>query len=253
MKAVVIGSGNVATHLCKALKSAQINVVQVWSQQLQNAEKLANEINAEAINDLSQVNVDADFCIISVKDDAVETIANQLQPFKGIVVHTAGAVSIDIFKPLFKHYGVLYPLQTFSKGKALDFKEVPLCIEAGDEQTLKKIEQLAQLLSRNVYPVDTEKRKILHLAAVFACNFTNHLYALSQDILAEHQLPFDIIKPLIVETAEKVQHNLPRDVQTGPAIRHDEQTLARHRALLANQPHLLNIYQTLTESIKKTN
>ena len=253
MKAVVVGSGNVATHLCMALKAAQINVVQVWSQQLQNAENLAKEINADAINDLSLVSTDADFCIISVKDDAVENIANQLQHFKGIIMHTAGAVSMDIFKPFFKHYGVLYPLQTFSKGKALDFKEVPLCIEANDEQTLQKIEQLAKLLSKNVYRVDTEKRKILHLAAVFACNFTNHLYALSQDILAEYQLPFDIIKPLIIETAEKIQHNLPRNVQTGPAIRHDEQTLAKHRALLANQPHLLNIYQTLTESIKKTN
>lgn len=253
MKAVVIGSGNVATHLCKALKAAQVSVLQIWSHQLQNAEKLAIEINTEAINDLSQVNADADFCIISVKDDVVESIASKLQHFKGIILHTAGAVSIAIFNPLFKHYGILYPLQTFSKSKALDFKEVPLCIEGSDEQTLKKIEQLAKLLSNKIYRVDTEKRKILHLAAVFACNFTNHLYALSQDILAEHQLPFDIIKPLITETAEKVQHNLPRDVQTGPAIRHDEQTLARHRALLANQPHLLNIYQTLTESIKKTN
>lgn len=252
MRVVLIGAGNVATHIAFALKAAGIAVVQVWSKQILNAKTLANQIQANVLTNLSEIDQEADFCIVSIKDDAIPGIIKELIGFKGVVVHTSGAVSLAILAGDFVKYGVLYPLQTFSVKKEVDFSKVPICIEANQEGTLKSIRQLAEKLSTNVVEVDSEKRKILHLAAVFACNFTNHLYALSSDLLADYDLDFEMIRPLILETAAKVQHALPRDVQTGPAIRNDEQTLKKHEELLLKQPQLLNIYQTLSESIKKT-
>ncbi len=252
MKTVLVGSGNVATHLAFALQEAGVAIVQVWSKHIQNAKTLAKEIKAEVIANLSEIDKQADFCILSIKDDAIPTVAKELAGFKGIILHTSGAVSLAVFEKHFRKYGVLYPLQTFSIKKDVDFNKIPICIEANTNETLESIRQLAEKLSGNVVPVDSEKRKILHLAAVFACNFTNHLYALSSDLLADYELDFDMIRPLILETAEKVQHALPNEVQTGPAIRNDEQTLKKHKELLLKQPQLLTIYETLSESIKKT-
>ncbi len=252
MKAVLVGSGNVATHMAFALKASGITIVQVWSKHFENAKILGDQINAEAITNLSEVNKEVDFCIVSVKDDSISEVVKQLTGFEGIVVHTSGSVDLNVFGKSSKQYGVLYPLQTFSIKKELNFKTIPLCIEANDAETLKSISQLAEKLSDKVEEVSSDKRKILHLAAVFACNFTNHLYALSADLLADHDLSFEIIKPLILETAAKVQHSSPRDVQTGPAVRSDEQTLRKHEELLLKQPQLLTIYKTLSESIKKT-
>ncbi|MGF1924418.1 MAG: Rossmann-like and DUF2520 domain-containing protein [Bacteroidia bacterium] len=252
MKVVLIGSGNVATHLAFALKAVGINIVQVWSKNFMNAQLLANQVGAEAIADLSSLDQQADFCMLSVKDDAIGTIVSELTSFKGIIVHTSGAVSLSVFESHCEKYGVFYPLQTFSKQKRVDFGVVPICIEANASETLSAIHQLAHKISKNVVEVTSEKRKILHLAAVFACNFTNHLYALSSVLLAEQKLDFEMLRPLILETAAKVQHALPFDVQTGPAIRNDEQTLRKHLELLVEKPQVLTIYETLSESIKKT-
>lgn len=251
MKVVLVGSGNVATHLAHALKGAGINTVQVWSKRIENAKILADQIEAQVLTDLSEIDQEADFCIISIKDDAIENTLNELKQFNGIILHTSGSVSLEVFGDDFRNYGVLYPLQTFSITKDVDFSIIPICIEANDSKTLKSISQLAEKLSDKVIEVSSEKRKILHLAAVFACNFTNHLYALSSDLLADYNLEFDILRPLILETALKVQHSLPNEVQTGPAVRSDEQTLKKHEELLLKQPQLLTIYQTLSESIKK--
>ncbi len=252
MKTVLVGSGNVATHIAFAIKAAGLTIVQIWSKHFENANILAQQVQANAISDLCDVDKDADYCIIAIKDDAISDITKALVGFKGIIIHTSGSVNLNVFGNDFEKYGVLYPLQTFSINKAVDFNEIPICIEANAPDVLKSIYQLAKKLSKNVIEVNSEKRKILHLAAVFACNFTNHLYSLSLDLLAAHNLEFDMIRPLILETATKVQNELPRDVQTGPAIRMDEQTLKKHEELLLKQPQLLNIYQTLSESIKKT-
>lgn len=252
MKVVLIGSGNVATHIAFALKTAGISVVQVWSKHIENAKILAGQIEASAIANLSEIDQEADFCILSIKDDAISNVIKELIGFKGVVVHTAGAVNLDVFRDAVVKFGVLYPLQTFSIKKEVDFSVIPICIEANNAETLKSISQLAERLSTNVVEVSSGKRKILHLAAVFACNFTNHLYALSADLLASYDLDFEMIRPLILETAAKVQYALPKDVQTGPAIRSDELTMKRHEELLLKQPQLLNIYQILSESIKKT-
>ncbi|RDC55876.1 DUF2520 domain-containing protein [Pedobacter chinensis] len=252
MKIVLLGSGNVATHLAKALKAKGENVAQVYSPNLINAKSLADQIEAEAIDDLSQVNQTADLYIISVKDDAIESIAISLKKVKGLVVHTSGTTDVKVLSAHVKQAGVFYPLQTFSKAKEVSFNNIPLCIEATDENQLDILKQLASELSNQVYEMDGKKRKVLHLAAVFACNFPNHLYALANQILDQNGLDFNIIRPLIAETADKVMANLPENVQTGPAMRADESTMNKHLGMLENLPELQNIYQTLSNSIKLT-
>jgi predicted short-subunit dehydrogenase-like oxidoreductase (DUF2520 family) len=252
MKIIIIGSGNVATHFGKALYAAKFQISQVWSFHYDNAKQLANTINAEAINSLSEVDVAADVCILAVKDDVIAEVAARLTLFTGLIVHTSGAVGLDVFANDFDRYGVLYPLQTFSKVRDVNFTDIPLCIEAHNKNSLHELNNIAEKLSRDVREIDTEKRKILHLAAVFACNFTNHMYVLAEKILTDYSLDFDILRPLILETASKITQNSPLVVQTGPAIRNDEKTIAKHEILLAESPSCLKIYKTLSESIKKT-
>lgn len=252
MKVVIIGSGNVAFHLAKALHKAKVEVVQIWSNTYDNASSLAHLINSKAINQLNEIDKNAAICFIAVKDDYIADVAAQLTGFKGVIVHTAGAVNLNVLNGIAANFGVFYPLQTFSKSKEVSFANIPLCLEANNEHTLQILKLLANQLSNNVKEIDSEKRKILHLAAVFACNFTNHMYALAEEILETNQLDFDIIRPLITETANKVQQALPLQVQTGPAIRNDEETLKKHEGLLKEHPQLLNIYKTLSNSIKKT-
>ncbi|SFG90196.1 Rossmann-like and DUF2520 domain-containing protein [Pedobacter insulae] len=251
MKVILIGSGNVATHIGLALKDAGVLVTQVWSKQYDHAQALATLVSADAIENLNKLDQTADFCIIAIKDDAILSMAKELTTFKGIIVHTSGAVDLTVFEG-FEKYGVFYPLQTFSIAKEIDFSTVPICIEANTGVVLTCIEELAKKLSRYVVEIGSDKRKILHLAAVFACNFTNHLYAISADLLSSHGLDFNLIRPLILETAEKVQLTSPKNVQTGPAVRNDERTMKKHEELLLEQPQLINIYQILSESIKKT-
>lgn len=252
MKVAIIGAGNVATHLAKSISAVNIEITQIWSYHYQNAQVLAKTVNAAAIDNLNKVEADTDICLIAIKDDKIATVVGELRNFKGLLVHTSGSVSLNVFKGAIENYGVLYPLQTFSKNKEVDFASIPLCLEANSKASLNKLITLASNLSTNVIEVNSEKRKILHLAAVFACNFTNHLYALAGEILKTNELEFEILRPLIAETAAKVQHSLPLEVQTGPAIRNDNETLKKHEELLTKQPALLEIYKTLSDSIKKT-
>jgi len=250
MKIVLLGSGNVATHLAKALKAKGENVAQVYSPNLVHAKLLADGIAAEAVSDLNAVKTDADLYIISVKDDAIGSIAEALKGVSGLVVHTSGTTDIKVLSDQVKDSGVFYPLQTFSKSKDVDFDRIPLCIEATDATQLEILHQLASKLSGQVYVLNGEKRKVLHLAAVFACNFPNHLYALANRVLQQNDLDFEIIRPLIAETADKVMTNLPENVQTGPAVRADETTINKHLSMLKDMPALQEIYQILSNSIK---
>lgn len=250
MKIVLLGSGNVATHLAKALKSKGEDLVQVYSRNLVNADILAQLVGAAAINDLNNVEQQADLYIISVKDDAIGAVAASLKNVNGLVVHTSGTTDINVLASQVKKAGVFYPLQTFSKSKDVSFDNIPLCIEASDSGQLAVLNNVATKISSQVYELDGEKRKVLHLAAVFACNFPNHLYALANRILNQNGLDFNIIRPLIAETANKVMSNLPENVQTGPAVRADESTLNKHLSMLNDMPELHNIYQILSNSIK---
>jgi len=252
MKIVLLGSGNVATQLAKALKAVGEEVVQVYSPNLNHAQFLANLIETKAVSDLNDLEQNADLYIISVKDDAIAAVAGSLKNVNGLVVHTSGTTDINTLSSLVKNAGVFYPLQTFSKGKEISFVNIPLCIEASNEDQLTVLTNLATKLSTKVYLLGGEKRKVLHLAAVFACNFPNHLYTLANEILNQNDLDFEIIRPLIAETADKVMSNLPENVQTGPAVRADENTLNKHMSMLTSMPGLQNIYQTLSDSIKLT-
>ncbi len=252
MNIVCIGSGNVATHLAIALKSIGAEIVQVWSRDSRNAEILAALTRAKTIRHWNELDRSADCYIIAVKDDVIPEVAAQLHDVKGVVVHTSGATSMSVLAGAGTGYGVLYPLQTFSRTKAVDLTKVPFCIEADRPETLEKISVIAHLLSPLVSVIDTEQRRILHLAAVFACNFSNHLYHLSSQLLEQHQLKFDLLKPLILETAEKVQSALPIEVQTGPAVRNDEETMKKHLEFLKGSPEWQQIYEMLSNSIKKT-
>jgi predicted short-subunit dehydrogenase-like oxidoreductase (DUF2520 family) len=251
MKIVFLGSGNVATHLALAFNASGQQITQVWSRKKVNAEQLAAQVNASAIEDLSSLDRNADLYLIAVKDDAIIDLVPLLLGLEGVVVHTSGATPLDVLQGL-ENYGVFYPLQTFSKQKALDLSNTPMCLEANSAAAMQVIEAAAKLISTAQYRMDSEQRKVLHLAAVFACNFTNHLYQLGHSILQTHGLNFEILKPLILETARKIEDAVPFDVQTGPAVRGDQETMVKHLRLLDDRPDLQGIYKTLSESIKKT-
>lgn len=254
MRITIIGSGNVATHLSAALKNAGHRIVQIYSRNFQHASLLAYHVGAQAISDLQDITPETDMFIISVKDDAIGEMAESLAKYQKLIVHTSGSTSLDAVRAFTDMAGVLYPLQTFSKSKEVDFATVPLCIEGGDGSITVDLEQLARTISKNVYSVSSTDRKILHLAAVFACNFPNYLYGVAQQLLAAHNMEFDMLKPLILETAQKVQQQqYPADVQTGPAVRNDQLTMNAHLQLLNHQPQLQEIYNLLSQGIIKNN
>lgn len=248
MKIVLLGSGRVATQLGLALQQAGEEIVQVFSPTQAHASALAEKLRALAVSQLSEVRTDADLYIISVKDDAISELASSLK-VNGIVVHTSGSTDLSILAPSSNQIGVFYPLQTFSEQKRVDFSEVPLALEANKPEVLGVLKKLAKKLSRQVIEMNSEQRMILHVAAVFACNFSNHLYTIAQQLLASQNLDFNLLRPLIAETAAKVQQSLPGEVQTGPAIRKDEKILQKHLNLLSKNPPLQEIYRLLSQSI----
>ena len=250
MKIVLIGAGNLATHLGKALHAAGHDMVQVFSRTMQSAETLASLLDAEPLTDMVQVRDDADVYIFSVKDSALEQLISQLcGGEKKVFLHTAGSMPMSVFRGKALHYGVLYPMQTFSKQREVDFSIIPCFIEANDEFALKQIEGLAGQISHRVYQLSSEDRKYLHLSAVFACNFANHCYAASQELLQLHGIPFDVMLPLIDETAAKVHGMTPKEAQTGPAVRYDENVIGKQIQLLENQPYFQKIYDCMSKSI----
>ncbi|HEY8783714.1 MAG TPA: DUF2520 domain-containing protein [Mucilaginibacter sp.] len=251
MRISIIGSGNVATHLAAAFKNAGHRIAQVYSRDMHNAALLAYHVGAEAIDDLTHINPETDLFIISVKDDAIALMAQELAKYQKLTVHTSGATDLVALSALISKTGVIYPPQTLSKNKEIDFFAVPLCIEGSDEAVTFQLEQLAQTISNHVYRINSDQRKILHLAAVFACNFPNYLYSVAQQLLAKHQMSFEMLRPLILETAQKVQDHLPAEVQTGPAIRNDETTMAAHLQMLDDEPALKLLYKTLSQAIIK--
>lgn len=275
MKIVLIGAGNLATHLGKALHAAGHDMVQVFSRTMQSAETLASLLDAEPLTDIAQVRDDADVYIFSVKDSALVQLVAQLcrheadglgedgavnalrKAKKGeherVFLHTAGSMPMSVFKGMAQHYGVLYPMQTFSKQREVDFSIIPCFVEANDEFAQKQIEGLAREISGRVYQLSSEDRKYLHLSAVFACNFANHCYAISQELLEEHGIPFDVMLPLINETAAKVHEMMPKDAQTGPAVRYDENVIGKQSKLLENHPHFKKVYDSMSKSIHGLN
>lgn len=251
---VLVGAGNLATNLAKALYRKGFRIVQVYSRTLESAKTLADAVEAEYTTDLRDLSGDAKLYIVSLKDAVLSQLLPQMVAGKqnALWVHTAGSIPMDIWKGLVERYGVFYPMQTFSKQREVDFSEIPVFVEGSTPENTNFLKDVAAALSHRVYEADSERRKSLHLAAVFACNFTNHMYALAAGLLEKYQLPFDVMLPLIDETARKVHKLSPKQAQTGPAVRYDENVINRHLQMLADNPRLQEIYKILSESIHKS-
>lgn len=247
---VIIGAGNLATQLALALTSKGIKVKQVYSRTLEAACELAGKVNAEFTNDLSALMPGCDLYIVSVKDSAIQEVLINLPPDNNrLIVHTAGSIPMDVLSSATSNYGVFYPLQSFSKYRDVDFSDIPICIEANHPSTLLELQQLAQRLSSSVHQINSEERKTLHLAAVFVNNFVNHFYTIGYEILQDKKLDFDLLKPLIHETALKIETMNPFDAQTGPAKRNDQGVISDQLKMLQGQPEFQKIYSFVSESI----
>ena len=232
MEIVLVGAGRLATNLGRALKEKGHHVLAVYSRTKTSAETLATQIDALPTDDLSCLPSKADAFIVAVKDAALAKVIPMLCRGREdqVFLHTAGSMPLSVFQGFAQHYGVFYPMQSFSKERQVDFSVIPLFLESSDEKTDLLSHQLAQSISQHVFDLSSEDRKHLHLAAVFACNFANHCYALSAKVL------------------EKLH---PKEAQTGPAIRWDENVLAAQKALLSEEPEMQQIYELMSKSIHK--
>ena|ERR1043165_5283731 len=248
MKISIIGAGNVATNLALALKKAGHEIVQVYNRTDETGKELARTVAASFTSNAEEI-MDADVYLMAVKDDVIGEVAAHLKNLKGIVAHTSGTNSMQLLQNTSAGYGIFYPLQTMKKSQKVDFKNVPVLIEGDSEETTKKLESLAKTISQNVHRVDEQQRQWIHVAAVFANNFTNHLYGVSEAMLTSHGLPFDILKPLIFRSIENLQSQSPANLQTGPAVRNDTKTIEKHLMLLGDDTRLQKIYEILTQSI----
>ena len=251
MRVVLIGAGGLATNLGQALHEAGHELMAVYSRTMQSARLLADKLGCKATNDLGTLPLEADVFIVSVKDAVLDTVISQLAKGREgqLMVHTAGSMPMALFEGKTRHYGVLYPMQSFSKERQVDFNDVSIFLETSDEQSLATLKVLANSISPKVYELSSEERKYLHLSAVFACNFVNHCYALSAEILERLGLPFSVMLPLTDETARKVHQLQPKDAQTGPAVRYDQNVISMQNQLLADQPEMQQIYELMTKSI----
>ena len=246
MKIVIIGSGNVAYHLAKAFTQNNIKVSQIFGRNEVELNKISEELN---IPYSTKELADADLYLISVSDSAVEQVSDLIKTEKALVAHTSGSLPIETLNGDYRKAS-FYPLQTFSKTKNLEYSKIPFFIEAENQIDEKSLFELASLISDNVETSDYEKRKYIHLTAVFACNFVNHLFARAKEISDSQDLDFNYFIPLIDETVEKIHHLEPKSAQTGPAVRGDKRVLKLHEELITDKEHL-KIYQLMNESIKK--
>lgn len=252
-KVAVIGSGNVAWHLARALEDSGHFITDIYSRRLEHAEQLATRLYDTQVTDsLDLSKSDAEIFLIAVSDDAVEEVASKLHvPPYAIVAHTSGTQSLELLSKYHDNSGIFYPLQTFSKGIALDLKQVPICIESVHGPASKILTKMAQSISQEVFPISSEDRKVLHVSAVFACNFSNHMLSIAQDILEDHDLDFELLQPLIVETVNKALTVGPMEAQTGPAKRGDNDILNEHLKFLKFDQAYRKIYKLLSEHLKQ--
>lgn len=251
---VIIGAGNLATQLGLALLEKNISIVQVYSRNVKSAKSLAEKLKADFTTELSKIKTDADLYIIAVKDSAIQEILENLAlKSDQTIVHTAGSVPMKVLEGFSQNYGVFYPLQTFSKDRKVDFSDIPICIEASHPSVMVKLQNLAERLSGTVRQINSEERKTLHMAAVFVNNFVNHFYAIGADLLNDKKLSFDLLKPLIRETASKIENLHPLAAQTGPARRNDQNVIQAHLKLLKDKPDYWKIYSFVSESIFELN
>jgi len=241
---VILGSGNVASQLIKAfLKIDTINLKQVYTRNQEDINTLKDSI--DTTNDISLLK-QADITIIAVSDEAISSISSHIK--NSFVVHTSGSVDMKSLNNIGRK-GVFYPLQSFSKKKLVDFKNIPICLESETNEDLQKLEELVSLLQSKSYILSSHQRKKIHVAAVFANNFSNHMYTIANEICEKYNIPFDILHPLIEETSNKIKNLTPEKAQTGPAKRNDAETIENHLNLLSEKQQ--EIYLKITQSIQE--
>lgn len=251
MDIVIIGSGNVAAVLGRKFKAAGHTILQIYSRNASAASELAYEWDTESTNYISLINKNADVYLVTVNDDAIATVAKELLLPGKIVAHTAASVPKEILKTVTAHYGVFYPLQSLRKEMSYS-PDVPVFFDGSDELTKKKLELLAHSIAKEkVTEAGDDARLKLHVAAVVVSNFTNHMYVMAEEYCRKEGLDFRQLLPLIEETASRIKDISPRQAQTGPAIRHDSETIHKHLELLKQHPQLKNLYILLTESIQQ--
>jgi predicted short-subunit dehydrogenase-like oxidoreductase (DUF2520 family) len=251
---VCIGAGKLATQLMPALEKEGYDIVQVYSRTISHAKSLAHHLhNSTFTDDISKIREGADLYFFAIKDDAIEMVAGQtryLENDQSVFVHSSGILPMDALP--FRRRGIFYPLQTFSPSHAVDWKNTPLLITAAEEAITAALFNLAEKISNLVYKVGDNDRAVLHVAAVFANNFTNHMLTLAEEICNTHNVSFDILRPIIQETIVKALEVGPANSQTGPAIRGDQHTIEKHLSMLKDDAKLRELYQKITESIQRT-
>ena len=246
----LLGSGNVAWSLATALAAKGCCFLGVYNRTPEHAKPLADKLGCAVISDLEQSPTDADLYLICTSDHAIASVSVRLPENGGLVAHVSGSAAIESIDEKHKRRGVIYPLQTFSGKRAVDFTNVPIFVETDKQSDMDFLTALAHLVSDTVIPLDGAQRRALHLAAVFACNFTNFMYGLAAEIMRENALDFQLLFPLIQETAKRIETaDNPMTLQTGPAVRNDVETIRKHLNLLENQPELQELYQMITRLI----
>lgn len=222
----VVGTGNVASHLCVALAGTTDELYNISSRTLE------------------ELPLDSDLYLLAVSDDVIPQVAAHMPDVKGVVAHTAGSVGMDVLSPYFSRIGVLYPLQTFTKGTDVDYSEIPVFIEGSDRQSAALLSEVASLFSRHIYPADSERRRLLHVASVFACNYVNGLWGIADKLLQQGGLSIDVLTPLIKATCAKITRMPPAQAQTGPASRGDTGVMRNHLHMLQD-PAINEIYRNI--------
>jgi predicted short-subunit dehydrogenase-like oxidoreductase (DUF2520 family) len=248
MKVTIIGSGNVATVLAKKMKQSGCQILQVWSRMKENANKLADVLSASPTNKLLDINGEADIYMIAVNDTHISRVASKLRVNNKVVVHTAGGISKEILRGVSLNYGVIYPLQTLRKETSYS-PEVPILVDGNNKEVIDLLINFSLQWTGNVDVADDNKRLKLHVSAVIAGNFTNYLFSVAEQYCQRENLDFKLLYPLIEETCNRIKYNSPAEVQTGPAIRRDIETINRHLECLLQYPQIQGLYKILSSSI----
>ncbi|HRS18311.1 MAG TPA: DUF2520 domain-containing protein [Bacteroidales bacterium] len=249
IKAVIIGAGNVGTHLAIALKNEGVQILQIVSRTMKSAVELASRMECGFTTDIHEINKNADIYIVCVTDNAIIPVLRQLQIGNKFIVHTSGSMGIEVFYDLAQNYGVVYPMQTFSKFKDINYAEIPIFIEANTPENEQMLFNFVKKISPHVQVINSQQRCMLHICAVFANNFTNHMCTIAELLMKENQIKFETFKPLLRETFEKITKYSPSISQTGPAMRKDIHVVQKHIDILAQYPSFQEIYRNISNSI----
>lgn len=248
---VFIGAGKLAAHLAKEFHQKELCISQIVSRSRERGVRLAEAVGGEYLSDISLISHSADICILTVTDTVIASVAQQFPHRDKLLVHTSGSVPMSVLQPFTDHPGVFYPLQTFPGDTSVNFSRVPVCIESGVPDDLIRLQELAALITGAVYALNSDDRRLAHLGAVFACNFSNFMYTIAGELLKTQDLPEGILNALILQTAKNAVTGSPAGNQTGPAMRNDGTVIGMHHQMLADYPDFDEIYSLITAKIMK--